>query len=507
MKNNRAIRFSSVKFLALVSLISAGAGCSTTGRIPAASSGGERGEVLAILQDLRADVSRDGVVTRESCEQRFRDAYGHFISVQSDAHKGEIDLDAAKRDALQIAAESFQLRLELHRWLERVEADGTPASRPCISALRDVMRASRFLQEYLLEWKYGAIPHEKKKSPALFSDLPGHLDRAPGHEDFKGIESLRSGDVIISRGGAISSASIARMPDHAGQFSHLSLVYVDPQTRKAWTIEAKLQTGTSVRPFETGHQGDRNPRELVLRFKGDPALAHEAARVMFERARAATATGTNIPYDFHMNLADESELFCSEIVSAGYRAASSGAVLLPQHMSNLAPHARPLLDALEIPQGDTFAPSDMELDSRFEVVAEWRDLGRIRDTRLKDATLDSFYDWIETKNYDFSESFKGDLITNTVYKLRHWPAFADRVKKIANRLPLNMKKQALAAFTALDLAGGAALKQIEESEAKFRKKQKRPMTLQEIYDELERIRVADSKKFRSKIHKYFAPKK
>jgi hypothetical protein len=56
---------------------------------------------------------------------------------------------------------------------------------------------------------------------------------------------IHSGDILISRGGAATSALIARGNDYAGNFSHVALVYVHPKTHLASIIESHIERGVS----------------------------------------------------------------------------------------------------------------------------------------------------------------------------------------------------------------------------------------------------------------------
>src|SRR5690606_19903363 len=94
---------------------------------------------------------------------------------------------------------------------------------------------------------------------------------------------LHSGDILVSRGGAATSALIARGNDFPGNFSHVALVHVDEPTRKVSVIEAHIESGVGVRPIEA-YLTETKLRILVLRvradlpqLKADPQLPHQAA--------------------------------------------------------------------------------------------------------------------------------------------------------------------------------------------------------------------------------------
>ena len=57
-----------------------------------------------------------------------------------------------------------------------------------------------------------------------------------------GVE-LHSGDILVSRGGAPTSALIARGNDYPGNFSHIALLYVDETSHAPSVIEAHIERG------------------------------------------------------------------------------------------------------------------------------------------------------------------------------------------------------------------------------------------------------------------------
>jgi hypothetical protein len=128
---------------------------------------------------------------------------------------------------------------------------------------------------------------------------------------------LQSGDILVSRGGAATSALIARGNDYRGNFSHVALIHVDEQTRKISVIESRIECGVSVRPIEE-YLADTKLRILVLRLRADllanPQVPHLAAS--FARSNALAR---HIPYDFTMDYTDPARQFCSEVVSSAYQ--------------------------------------------------------------------------------------------------------------------------------------------------------------------------------------------
>jgi len=115
--------------------------------------------------------------------------------------------------------------------------------------------------------------------------------------------TIHSGDILISRGGAPTSALIARGNDYPGNFSHAALAYVDDQTGQVSMIESHIECGVAIASIDK-YLKDTKLRILVLRPRHDlpellanPMLPHNAAEEALRRAR-----NEHIPYDFQMDM-------------------------------------------------------------------------------------------------------------------------------------------------------------------------------------------------------------
>jgi len=131
---------------------------------------------------------------------------------------------------------------------------------------------------------------------------------------------VHSGDILVSRGGAPTSALIARGNDYPGTFSHVALVHVDETTGKASVIESHIERGVAVASLED-YLRDVKLRIMVLRLRQDlPALQkdlmlpHQAATLCLNEASKG-----HIAYDFEMDYHDHRAQFCSEVASSMIR--------------------------------------------------------------------------------------------------------------------------------------------------------------------------------------------
>lgn len=252
-----------------------------------------------------------------------------------------------------------------------------PADRPTHEALYRVVFGGRIaLEEALVQ-----------AGPVL-SALT-EIEEIPSATPWIEVEGVRvhSGDILLSRGGAPTSALIARGSDFANTFSHAALAHVDPETGVGTVVESLIETGTVLTTVEE-YLGRKSHRILVLRLRpdhpaltGDPMLPHRAATGMIERLRAEPA-----PYDFAMAWQDEARLFCSEVVYHAY--ATEGVELWSHRSAMTTPGLVRWLSAMGVREFESLVPSDLEYDAQLRAVVEWRDLDALVDYRLDNAITD-----------------------------------------------------------------------------------------------------------------------
>jgi hypothetical protein len=184
--------------------------------------------------------------------------------------------------------------------------------------------------------------------------------------------TLRSGDILISRGGAPTSALIARGNDYPGNFSHVALLYVDDKTGVPGIVESHIEVGVVVSTV-ADYIKDKKLRVMVLRIrpdlppmKADPMLPHKAAKRAYDEVKSR-----HIPYDFEMDYREPSKWFCSEVASWAYR--QVGVELWQGTTRMSAPGVVKWLSYFGVTHFETQAPADLEYDPQLSVVGEWRD--------------------------------------------------------------------------------------------------------------------------------------
>ncbi len=268
-------------------------------------------------------------------------------------------------------------------------------SRPARDRLYRALYGSRAaLEEVLLQ-------HPDRMVPLLLG-----VD-APSATPSTLVEGVRihSGDILVSRGGAPTSALIARGNDYPGNFSHVALVHVD-SNGTASTIEAHIEAGVAIAAAEQ-YLRDKKLRVMVLRPRADlpalvadPMLPHRAATAAIERVRAG-----HIPYDFAMDYHDPSRLFCSEVASSAYHGLG---VTLWTGLSTLSAEGlRRWLGSFGVTHFETQEPSDLEYDPQLVVVAEWHGPETLRDDHIDNAVIDAMLEGAE----------RGDELSYAWYQL------------------------------------------------------------------------------------------
>ncbi len=252
------------------------------------------------------------------------------------------------------------------------------------------------LEEVLLQARPGSYP--------ALTRADNEPSVTPSY-DFRG-QPLHSGDILVSRGGAPTSALIARGNDYPGNFSHVALVHVDEKTGVPGIVEAHIERGVVISTVDE-YIKDVKLRVMLLRLradrpqmKADPTLPHKAATLAVNEARAH-----HIPYDFAMDFQEPSEYFCSEVASDAY--GRFGVELWKGVTTMSSPGLVRWLGYFGVRHFETQAPADLEYDPQITVVAEWRDPQTLWKDHVDNAVTDAMLEGAE----------KGDPINYPWYLL------------------------------------------------------------------------------------------
>lgn len=202
-----------------------------------------------------------------------------------------------------------------------------------------------------------------------------------------GVE-FRSGDILISRGGAPTSALIARGNDYPGNFSHIGLLYVDEATHTPSVVEAHIERGVVISSLEE-YLKDKKLRLMAMRVRADhpllikdPMLPHRAAKMAYDEVKKR-----HIPYDFAMDYKEPSKQFCSEVASHAYSSFGVNVWNIITTMSSTG--VVNWLGDFGVRNFETQAPADLEYDPQLVVVAEWRDRDALWDDHVDNAITEA----------------------------------------------------------------------------------------------------------------------
>lgn len=305
----------------------------------------------------------------------------------------------------------FNLRVTIREHLKKFVRDNTMTSK-CLNALRESFQFIRYSEDFLIEWMVQEKMYSKD-SPAILTNQFPYTLASPQYKNFK----LEAGDIMIVRGKSYISAMIARIGDEESNFSHLAIVSKDAKG-ELYITEALIQYG-AVQKKLSDWVKDQDARVALYRHP-DRQLAERAARKIHDHVAGLKAAGKPIKYDFAMDDEDSSTFFCSEVGKVAYSLASNKKVILPYYRTQTTKFAQTnFFEDMGIKKGSMFAPSDMEMDPRFELVAEYRFLGLLKQVRLQDSVLQSMYSWMSHKNYDFHDDLvvKGKAMLGKIFRM------------------------------------------------------------------------------------------
>ena len=291
---------------------------------------------------------------------------------------GSIEAGAARGSRAEMNA-LFGLRRQL--------ALGSANAPECAREMRELISRSRHIQDDIA---VALLAGGGENSGVPFR---GELS-VQKNASFRFPEDLRTGDIMLSRGTNMMGSIAARMSETPGEYSHLGMVYRDPQTRGLFILASDAGVGAAVEPIAKFLGG--RARLMVMRYQ-DTELAEKAALLM--RARLEKT----VPYDYSLDAADDSSLYCTEVAAVGFRLA--GRIEVPLQMSRLPGAGRNrMYSDIGIAGRNVFFAQDLEADPRFEVMAEWTDYSRIGEMNKIDAVYGKMAQWMDRENYVFTKN-------------------------------------------------------------------------------------------------------
>ncbi len=332
--------------------------------------------------------------------------------------------------AKQVIDQFFKARIKIHSLFRELIKNKTFTSKDhlqkCSNIVRITMRNLRTHEDYYGIWHLRK--EIEKVSPAkLKRQWPYLMVNEKLDKGGSIFNQLQTGDFLLSRVNIFTTAVISRIGAIDNQFSHLSIVYKGdgslPGTEngKLYVVESVLQEGLRVVTLEK-YLREAKSRIAIFRYRNvDDNLATPSAKIAADAARylAKRALTEKVCYNFSMNMQDSECYFCSQAVAEGIRYSCnqggnscdqfgdydhSELFNFPLVYSQLKTDKNPLIRMLSIKAKETFAPSDVEIDPRMELLAEWRNFKLVRDVRLYDMVMTKIFQWMESGHYSFRGS-------------------------------------------------------------------------------------------------------
>ena len=305
----------------------------------------------------------------------------------------------------------------------------------CGKQIRIALRSLRNLEEY---WGYTFLEKNNslKALPPFMPKWPYTMVNPKFFKKFDWRKDLKTGDIIMTRGTTFASAIIGRIPSVDFQFSHLGFVLVEDGTLlgeenkgKLFIVESEPE-GMLISPLDT-YMGRDLGRFAIFRMRNikNNAQSTDAAVLAKEAVRQMVTIikSKKIVYNFLMDIsvppnpADAKQLFCSQLVQAGllYAETQSGMKMeelgpvrpdkisnfnFPLVFSRMDHESNSLIKLLGITSYFTFAPGDVEIDPRVELIADWRNFPVVPKMRIHDVIFSKIFQWMEEGGYGFPEN-------------------------------------------------------------------------------------------------------
>jgi hypothetical protein len=414
-------------------------------------------ELDAILSDLGKTVDS---IQLENCSATIADYYSRFLKLELDKKFVDVDelplIERLVEDSFAIRTKIKDLYKDYPKTIEQ-----TPAQDACMAAGKELIRALRYAEDYLIEWRARLDPTVTDEFVNMTGRSPYLIVNPKYKDQFHSYEDLASGDVIVSRGNAFTSALIAKMVEADYQFSHQSFVYRD-KDNALWTSEAHIEIGSIASKIQR-HLDEKNARSAVFRYK-DQGIAALASEKMINYIKDYKRENkSNVPYDFQMDETEHKKMYCSEDVKAGF---SMVGVDIPRFESRLQPGIGPLVRTLGVNAKDDkvrdiliFAPGDLQVDPDFEEVAEWRHPLKLLRQRYTDAILTKLLSMMTEEGYRYDPTFMDGIEARFGWSLRRIPLLN---LLVVEKFPLNMKVDMLEVNFVIDQVGKLMLKDLEE---------------------------------------------
>lgn len=405
--------------------------------------------------------------------------------------------------------ETWNLRLEINQNLAYLK-NCEKSVRQLITLARGIEDLAGFIQSQSPSLTGAQIDFQKQPVPMLENkSFYGYFTK--NNRMLNQTLELESGDLLVTRGTSFFSATLSSITENPGDFSHFVLVHKNDQNQKIETLESYAQTGGIARYDLEFALKNENARILLLRPKFKP-VAKKGAEYFYQQILAEEKKlKPRTKYDYNLDLTTEDKMTCSEIAYWSYLKASNGTIRIPESKSALPESLGPILDLAKIPRVPMLSPQDMEVDSRFETLAEFKDYRLVQDTRMRNAILRNIFSWVNNKNYKLHQSTKSFLLSYLIHPISRTPIWP-MVKGFLN---ITIPKEAPKGFVRLLYQISDISENIYSKLSPLNSNQMKetgfPMTKPQMDLAIEKIRIDDLAAFennqKNTFHSYFRESK
>ena len=446
------------------------------------------------MQKIKDQVD-DGSINANNCHAIFTKQ----LSQLKEERLQEMSIQQKVEISKKVMQLTWQTRLALHKNLNTLSS--------CRTDLRKLFFRLRSIEDLaalqVYPEKQTSVPElgdmQKGLIPLVDNDyFHGYLGKNGEIEN--GPVDFQSGDIMLTRGGSFFSAILSTITDHPNQLDHFVLVN-KTAAGELHTIESYAQTG-GVSAFDMSYAlKNENPRIVVIRPK-DSALGKKASDIMYDAAVLGDHDKSRqIKYDYHMSFNDEKKMTCTAVTYWGYKKASNGRFLIPEERSSFSPKLKQVFEMTGMSSAPILSAQDAELDSRFDLVLEFRDYRLLEDSRFREAAAISFFKWMREDGYRVSPTLNSLAIDTVIYPLRRtklWPAVS---KLTGANFPEDAPKGFVKTLSIMNDINDVLYKHIYEENKKFKASSGWSMTQDQMLASLEKYRQADLEK----CTKYSAP--
>ena len=436
----------------------------------------------------------DKVATRDLNPQNCQTELDGLIAAYATV-PATLNIETAKSQGQEILDQSFDARMAIHSMLDVLPVE-------CKKKVKDLYLNMRLAEDYVGIHFYSepqisasTIKYQEGPVPVYEADKyhPYHVGKGI---DPKAKFEFKNGDIMITKGVSFISSTISELASPKSLYSHIVFVHVDEKTKVPTTIEAYVGKGVSIFSMEEALKNE-NARIVILRPK-DSVMAAKAANYMYDKVRKLEAEKKVIPYDYDLNFADNSSLSCEEVAYDAFKTVSEGKMIIPEIESEILLQDEKFLKRVGVKPGSMMVPTDMETDSRFDIVLDWTDYRVMRDSWRKDALLGEMFRWIAEYDYRIHENLTS-IASKVIWSTRYIPGLWGIMSKISG-IPKDFTKDVpgitISTIASLKTIGDELLAVATKADEEYFAKNGRWMTKAEISKALDDYRQTNPKKLR-----------